>query len=101
MILPVAFSGPRPAEPAFTRRDSPPVEDQSLKDRELALAAHLIVLAAELGGEAEIAEVEAGEIDAIDGGDAVGRAYAVLGKGRIAGGPGSETASQSRNRGKA
>jgi hypothetical protein len=69
-----------------------------LQDREPALAAHLVVAAAKLGGEAEIAEIEAGELDPIDCNDAIGRPYAVLGKGGISGRSAAEPAREDCNR---
>ena len=76
--------GAGPSEPALARRGAVPLEDQPLQDREPAFAAHLVVGAAEHRGQLEVPEIEAGEVDAIDRGDAVRRPHAALGKGGFA-----------------
>ena len=52
--------------------------DEALEDGEAGLAAHLVIVAAKHGGEVEIPEIEAGKVDAVDGGDAARRGEAVL-----------------------
>ena len=69
--------------PARARRHAPPFIDEALQDGESAFTAHLVLFAAEGRGQLEIAEIEAGKIDPIDGGNSGRGGQAIFGIGRI------------------
>src|SRR5581483_3238331 len=72
--------GPCARHAAGARSGAVPLIEDALENGEAGLAAHLVVVAAEHSGEVEIAEIEAGEIDAINGGDTARRGEGVFGK---------------------
>ncbi len=92
--------GPRVGHPAGAGRHPAPLIDEAFQHLEPAFAAHLVIVAAKSRGELEFAEIEAADIDPVDGHDPVCGRHAVLGISRIGGKIAAKPAGQRGNGGK-